>query len=425
MYRVWYSTESFADYIIDKTILSSLHVVKQKLAESDIKSPNEFYKIPDHIRKILYLDCADIIIEKDNNPIVCIEETKEAGTGHNVTQRFSRIMAALENKVPVIYIQPEGVIVSRRTSRRDATGRPIMSMTWDKINPFLFAVMERATNLYQIPALFYYYPTDISSYANDPAASPHFNTKGIIYDSDIIRYSGCPDSTDPSIMQMFETINEIIGLVEHHGISDYRNHLLGNRLIQNQRDFMNREFVLKSSGTSVQDMSPATKAITIPTSYLLNYLAKYENATYHIGELLRQRESSVIYQVDSTFRGDPYAGNLSAIDCLLCRIGSTFEDRDRNLILAFGNITVDDNLRTIEIHSRNHVSISKMVQDVKNSTRCNLLTKDYSALSSQQIPRYFMQIRYGSTYSKNKHIRVYSHLADAILFEDGSLWRDA
>lgn len=108
MYRVWYSTESFADFIIDKTALSNQEVVKKKLAESDAKAPNDFYKIPDHIRKILYLDCADIIVEKDNNPILCIEETKEAGTGHDVTQRFSRVMAALENKVPVIYIQPEG-----------------------------------------------------------------------------------------------------------------------------------------------------------------------------------------------------------------------------------------------------------------------------------------------------------------------------
>lgn len=425
MYRVWYSTESFADFIIDKTSLSNKDVVKKKLAESDTKAPNDFYKIPDHIRKILYLDCADIIIEKDNNPIICIEETKEAGTGHNVTQRFSRIMAALENKVPAIYIQPEGVIVSRKTDRVDENGNTIMKSKWDPINPFIFAVMERATNLYQIPALFYYYPTDITEYRDNATDAPHFEDKGIKYDSDTVNYAGCPDSTDETIIHMLSAIDEIINLVERYGVVDYKNYLMGNRVIQEQRAVMNREFVIKSGGTNPVDMSPATKAITVPTAYLINYLSQYENTRYSIGELLRQRENSVIYQADSTFRGDPYAGNLSAIDCFMCRTGSTYEDRDCNLVLAFGEVEVDHESETIRLVSRNHVSIDDMFREVQSSSRHNLLVKNYSELRNDQIPRYFMQVRYGSVYSKNKHIRVYSHLADAMLFEDGSLWRDA
>ena len=425
MYRVWHSAESFADYIIDKTVLHSKHVVKKPLKESDASAPNDFYKIPDHIRKILYLDCADIIIEKDNNPILCIEETKEAGTGHNVTQRFSRIMAALENKVPTIYIQPEGTIITRTKKNSDQLGRVTTVSKWDTINPFLFAVMERATNLYQMPALFYYYPTDISDYRNDPTGAPNFRQKGIRYDADIIRYSGCPDSSDTHMVHMLAVIDEIVRLVEEYGVSDYKNHLMGNRLIQEQRAFMNLEFAAKANGKRAGDMSPATNAKIVPTYYLLNYLRQYEDADYAVGELLRQREQSVIYQVDSTFRGDPYAGSLSAIDCFLCRTGSTYEDRDRNLILAFGSIEVDEENQTLKINSQKHTSVNDLFHDIQRSARHNLLTKDYTQLRNFQIPRYFMQVRYGSVYSKNKHVRVYSHLADAILFEDGALWRDA
>lgn len=421
MYRVWYSTESFADYMIDKTVLGTREVVKRPLKESDASAPNDFYKIPDHIRKILYLDCADIIIEKDNNPILCIEETKEAGTGHNVTQRFSRIMAALENRVPAIYIQPEGTIITRVSRRGDGAA----NSKWDTINPFLFAVMERATNLYQMPALFYYYPTDIGEYRNDPKHAPHFLDKGIRYDADIIRYTGCPDSTDPAMIHMLAVIDEIIRLVERYGVADYRNHLMGSRLIQEQRAFMNAEFAAKANGTRPEEMSPATQTITVPTRYLMNYLSRYEDADYSVGELLRQREESVIYQVDSTFRGDPYAGSLSAIDCFLCRTGSTYEDRDRNLILAFGKVVLDEENQTLTIRSQKHTSIHDMFRDIQRSSRNNLLTKDFSQLRNYQIPRYFMQVRYGSIYSKNKHVRVYSHLADAILFEDGAVWRDA
>ena len=49
----------------------------------------------------------------------------------------------------------------------------------------------------------------------------------------------------------------------------------------------------------------------------------------------------------------------------------------------------------------------------------------YKELKKEQIPRYYMQIRYGSTFSKNKSIRIFSTFADAILFKDGALWRDS
>ena len=422
MYRVWHSAESFANFIIDKTVLSTKDVVKKQLKESDASAPNDFYKIPDHIRKILYLDCADIIIEKDNNPILCIEETKEAGTGHNVTQRFSRIMAALENKVPTIYLQPEGTIITR--TRVDRAGVTVESSKWDPINPFLFAVMERATNLYQVPALFYYYPTDIAEYRDDPANAPNYLNKGIRYDANL-DYPACPDSSDDAIVHMLSVIDEIIRLVETYGVVDYKNHLMGNRIIQEQRAFMNAEFAAKSNGNRPENMSPATKTVVLPTEYLMNYLAQYENANYSIGELLRQRQETVIYQVDSTFRGDPYAGSLSAIDCFMCRTGSTYEDRDRNLVLAFGQVVIDTDNHTFRINSSKHTSVNDMFHNIQGSSRHNLLTKDYSELENYQIPRYFMQVRYGSIYSKTKHVRVYSHLADAIIFADGALWRDA
>lgn len=34
-YRVWYSTESFADYVIDNTVLKQKPLVKRKIYESD------------------------------------------------------------------------------------------------------------------------------------------------------------------------------------------------------------------------------------------------------------------------------------------------------------------------------------------------------------------------------------------------------
>ena len=63
MYRVWHSSEGFADYIIAKTCLKDKDVVKAKMYESDTSKPKYFHTMPDHIKQILYLDAPDIIVE--------------------------------------------------------------------------------------------------------------------------------------------------------------------------------------------------------------------------------------------------------------------------------------------------------------------------------------------------------------------------
>jgi hypothetical protein len=188
---------------------------------------------------------------------------------------------------------------------------------------------------------------------------------------------------------------------------------------------MNAEFVAKANGQALSAMSPLSATVEIPSAYLLNYLRQYETNHYQIGELLRNREKTIIYKVNAKFRGDPYPGALAAIDYLLCREGKTFEERKNNLVLVFGDLSVDDASKTLAISDTNGSTIEELFSDVKSNEKHNLLAKNYVDLRNQDIPRYFMQMRYGSTYSKVKHIRVYSYFADAILFPDGSLWRDA
>ena len=48
-YRVWYSTESFADFIIANTDLSNKQITKKKMYESDANNAKNFHTMPDHI----------------------------------------------------------------------------------------------------------------------------------------------------------------------------------------------------------------------------------------------------------------------------------------------------------------------------------------------------------------------------------------
>ena len=115
---------------------------------------------------------------------------------------------------------------------------------------------------------------------------------------------------------------------------------------------------------------------------------------------------------------------MAAIDYLKCREGKSFEERRYNLIMVWGDLTIDNTNQTLNIVSTKS-TINDFIDSVKSSENKNILSKDYSQIANSEIPRYYMQVRYGSTYSKVKHIRVFSYFADAILFPDGSLWRDA
>ncbi|MBR2176404.1 MAG: hypothetical protein IJ861_05630 [Clostridia bacterium] len=417
-YRIWSSTNGFAEYIVKHTLLSdpnflgSAAIEYKKIYESDANNPKNFHTMPDHIRKILYLDACDLIVEMDNEPILSIEITTEAGTGHNSFQRFARIAASVENDVPAFYIYPEGAIVTRK----DAHPR------WDRINPLIFRALDEVMNIYRIPALLYYYPSDIHDFGDCPEASPNLRQKGLHRDAEFI---DCPDAASESMQNMFLAINRILMITKKYGILPGREKLLRDRIIHDQHIYMQDQYYQKSNGKSYTEMSPLSAVFTVPTEYLINYLSKYTDSNYEVGELIRSRQNTKIYQVNAHFRGDPYPGALSAIDYLVCRTGKTFEDRDYNLVLLFGKLTIDDQHKTIQITDEKNSTINDFINDVKNCSSHNLLTKNYHELKNSEIPRYFMQVRYGSTYSKAKHIRVFSYFADVILFPDGSLWRDA
>ena len=58
------------------------------------------------VDSITEYDKPDIIVIKDNKPLLVIEITQEVPTGHNVGQRFARLVRAIELGIPTIYYFP-------------------------------------------------------------------------------------------------------------------------------------------------------------------------------------------------------------------------------------------------------------------------------------------------------------------------------
>jgi hypothetical protein len=414
-YRIWHSSESFADFIIDNTILTARNTTKSILPDSDASKPKQFHKVPDHLKKILYLDAPDIIIEFDNEPILAIEESREAGTGHNAFQRFSRLAAAVENGVPTFYVYPEATIISRQNS----------NPRWDKINPLIFKALDDVMGIYNKPVLLYYYPTDYRTHSTTPQISANFinNNKGRRMETNM-NYAGCPEIQDQQMQEMFSHINLLVNEVEQNGIQAVQK-FIQKRAIRNKRDWMRTEYANKNGSLNA---SPLTSSVELPTQYLINFLSSYNNRNYDINdsELLNSRATTLFYYTGSKWRpqGDPFTGCLAAIDYIKCRIGQTFEDRDVNLVMVWGSMNIDHQNQTFTVNSTN-CSVDDFAKQAETGEKRSLLLKGYHNISNEEIPRYYMHARYGSTYSKPKPIRIFSYFADAILFTDGSLWRDA
>jgi hypothetical protein len=244
--------------------------------------------------------------------------------------------------------------------------------------------------------------------------------KGLHFEKNFA-YAGCPDSTSSEMKDMFIALNEVIDIFEKQGIIQGRGKLLQSLILRQRRVYMNLEYSAKGGHL---EMSPLSATIKVPTAYLLKYLSQYEDKSYTIGELLKSRDETIIYKVNASFRGDPYPGALAAIDYLKCREGKSFEERRYNLVLAWGELTMDSENETL-ILSSSKSTIHDFIKAVKASENKNLLGRNFSEIPNFEISRYYMQVRYGSTFSKVKHIRVYAYFADAILFPDGALWRDA
>ena len=405
-FTVWYSTESMADWIIDHTDLRRHECTKARLQESDASKPASFHAVPDHIKKILYLDAPDIIVELDSNPIFTIEESKEAGTGHNVFQRFSRLAASAENGIPSFYLYPEAVLIERRDK----------TVKWDVINPLICHALDRLMAVFGTPALLFFYPSNYPSTSRSPNVRKN---KGLLLHGSM-KYLSSPAIND-EMREMFAVINLIVEQVVRKGVSAVTG-LMGFERIKRRREWHAQYLHSHAGGKTMEEMSPLSSTEIVPTEAILNYISGNAGVRA-IGGILPSRKNTVVYHADANFRGDPYPGALAAIDYMLCRSGRTFEDRERNLAMVWGNFTFDKSSGTITIDGKG--SVHEFCGKVKQIARHNLLDKDYEEVRrSNAIPRYYMQTRYGSTFSKSKDIRVYSYFCDAILFKDGVLWRE-
>lgn len=420
MFTLWYGeSEDFAKYLVDNTNLKSLPHQFKKMYKSDALVPKHFFEMPDHIKQLLRYDSPDVIIDYEDEPILVLEYTLSAGSGDHPYQRMPRIICACEREVPAIYIMPEHKVVGRKNKRTK-----IKEYSWDHLNPLSVYVFEQIMGICGTPALFYYWPSYYDMSADDAVK---ITSDGLKYDS---KYIECPDSSDAGMQRMFKFINEAIVKTKGDVISG-RKSLIHTMVCREERERMLKDFADK--GWPIDRLpNNADSSIIVPTEYLMNYLKKYETRDYKIGQFLsaNSRPETVIMFTNAEYRdsGDPYVGELAALDFLKCREGKTYEDRKRNLVLSYAKVSIDEKNKTLILDTTAQASVDDfcgLVNRNENKNNLAIRVANYASLLGADIPRYYMQMRYGTIFSKNKSTRISAYFADAILFKDGAFWRDA
>jgi len=343
-------------------------------------SGERFANNPELIKQILYLDRPDVIVTGGypEVPIVGVEVSAEAMTGHDVFQRFGRIVAAAEHGTPFAYIFPRKKWVRRQGSER-----------WDLCNPLIFEALLRVTRFHNVPALAF-------DWEADEERGKRSQGKLLCAASNVT----LPDPESPETKRMFEFIDMAV---------DY---YVENRLyveMINTPFFADRERIMwqwfHERGGNTREWAPLTSCKTIPTSDLKDYVASQSSTNdLQLPDHLVARKDTLIYKSGtSTFRSDPYAGSLIALDYLRCRNGPTPQHRHTNLALHLPNI-----------------SISKVVDKAKryHSNSCALR---YNKCQASGNRYYSLHLREGCRYTKQKEIRMLCAFADLIIFQDGVL----
>lgn len=277
----------YYDSLTEATWFSSLNP-EFDLLENNYKIIERRGYNPPIIDEITSYDKPDIIVLKDNKPILVIEMTQEVPTGHNVGQRFARLVKSIEMNVPAIYFFPFDAM-------KHGTNSNICNL-----NIRLLAAAEKMLRLHHTPLLCVNWITDC-------------NGEIITDGSENIRIK--------------ELLASYVNSGYHKFCTEFTNELNNMRYEYNIR-LQNRP-----------------SYATLPPSVILENTSDII-AKCHIIDAKTsfiQRLKTYVYKMAMTpekcKRQDPYTGTAFIYDYLVCRIGVDVSEKESNLALWFPNIT--------------------------------------------------------------------------------------
>lgn len=242
------------------------------------------------VERITAYDKPDIILIKDNKPLLVIEITQEVPTGHNVGQRFARLVRSVELGIPTIYYFPF-----------DAKKHGVYSNMCN-LNIRLLAAAKRMYQIHRTPLLCVNWPTD--------------------QHGEIIT-----DGTENT--HIMEILKSYVDSGFDKNCKGFKDHLL----------YMENEYVRRLSNRPSYGNLPSSIVEYKTKDFIREFGIKNAPNSFV------NREKTYVYKMGMTpnncKRQDPYTGMTFIYDYLVCRNGIHVEDKSNNLVLYFPELSVE------------------------------------------------------------------------------------
>lgn len=303
--------------------------LNRNLSNAELKpfpSKKEISRHSKKFQEVLSFDRPDIVLCHNNEPILVIERTIEVPSGHNVGQRFARLVAAAKEQVPVIYFGPYAAYKHGGSTQ----GPRYMNLR-------LFQALKEMAKTFDT------YVTTM----NWPVDSSYEIIKSAKKDETIIEFLDI----------FFKQYNQtgLKGLNKFFRDSDFEKKLEAER-----KNFIKEEI----KNPEQYDGPPDSVSFVENQTFLKEFAARLAN----------QKKESVLYDVGMTYvRSDPYTGMALLYTFLYC---GGLEKTIRNLILKFPNISLETWNESASNGDRKDIRLYRMTADA-------VLFKDHFKISGK------------------------------------------
>jgi hypothetical protein len=270
---------------------------------------------PELLRTALLYDRPDIILVDNDKPILVLERTTEVPSGHNVGQRFARLVAAARMQVPAVYFGPYEAF-----KHGGATKGP------RKMNLRLFHALDTMAKIEKSAVTTINWPVD-----------KHY---------EIIQTPSIRDARPRAFMELFFSLYSEYGLPEI-------NRKIMNSTFQREQEVGQNEFIANRIRNPAQYDSP-------PDSVRIGTLSSIPALASKHPTNLRSTEI-VFYVVGMNYiRSDPYVGMAMLYSYLYC---GGMEHPARGLVLNFPNITRDKWRAAASGRDRKDIRLFRLASD--------------------------------------------------------------
>lgn len=259
----------------------------QRLANAEYEIINNRGKNSQLIDEIVSYDKPDIILLHKGKPVLVIEKTQEVPTGHNVGQRFARLVKAIELGITVFAFFPF-------RARKHGAYSSICNLN--------IRFLKASFNMFEIHKTY-------------------------------LLAVNWPSDESGELINDGNENNEIQSLLRNFLDSDFDKH---NNAFQSHYTILEEEYRQRLFDFQAYGSLPNSVDLVSTESIV----SRYPNIK--ASQSFISNQNSYIYKIgmtpDKARRQDPYTGTQFIYDYLVCRNGENVKDKYSNLVLFFPNI---------------------------------------------------------------------------------------